>query len=68
MPDCVSFAGYGPYRLPIAQRATATSQNGSVELRLYAVFEGQLRPMVIQMGPSIARDLATQLLEAAAKA
>jgi hypothetical protein len=65
MPDTVSFAGYGPYRLPLAQRATATPVNGSVEVRLYALFEGQLRPMVIQMSPSIARDFAKQLLEAA---
>jgi hypothetical protein len=68
MPDNISFAGYGPYRLPVAQRATAASLNGSVEVRLYALFEGELRPMIIQMSPNIARDFATQLSAAASAA
>jgi hypothetical protein len=67
MPDNVSFATYGPYHLPVAQRATASSLDGSVEVRLYALFEGELRPMVIEMVPRVARDLAAQLLDAASK-
>ena len=63
----VEFSGPWPYCLPPAQRTTASSLNGTVEVRLYAIIEGELRPIVFQIVPEKAEELANQLFLAAQK-
>jgi hypothetical protein len=72
MPDSrIDFAGQGPFHLPAAQRTAVTAVGNAVEARLYAVIvsggDSVIRPMVIQMTAPVAKDFATQLLDAAAK-
>jgi hypothetical protein len=61
----VDFSGSWPYHLPPAQHTKASSLNGSVEVRLYGIIEGELRPIVFQIVSEKAEELAYQLLAAA---
>jgi hypothetical protein len=68
MSDNVKFQPPGPYALPVAQSATASAQDSTVEVRIRAFVDGNPDTLIIQMTSGIALELAVQLGEAAVRA
>ena len=68
MSDTVEFRGVGPFPLPVAQRSTAHALNAKVELRIRVAINGAQSMMILPMTPDVAREMAAELYDAAAKA
>jgi hypothetical protein len=67
----VIFEGLPPFDLGLAQRVSAQSSNGSVEMTLYVVLpeHGALpQPIRVRMGYRAAADAATLIFQAAVEA
>jgi hypothetical protein len=73
MRENVFFEGPGPYNLPTAQRAAAAANdNNGVTVTFYALVrpgtgEPAMAPVRVQMAGSVAKELAGQLMLAAAQ-
>lgn len=62
----VEFRGGGPFALPVAQRALARRLDDTVEVTLYMIVgdNPQPSPIRFQMIPTVANELAQNIVEA----